>query len=254
MAILRRKLTGRGIGEADRGHIHHMLQDRGLSKLQTLLAIVGICSTMAGACLLASTLKQDLIAVILCVGVLAVIVAGRIFGFHEMMLVFRHFEIFHTTVSEAARDLTVRRMVVHLEHADSVTLDTLWETIISRVESIGGLALELTCTSEKDEELLRLHWANPEEEHPQPGAWQLRYVMPRADGLNASFFASGHPILGEKNLRLDQLVQVFEACCRHIPSIEELRPFRERVELYSLPKPESSSRMKLAAAEIRRAA
>ena len=43
MAILRRKLTGRGIGQADRSHLHHRLQDRGLSRLQTLLLIGSIC-------------------------------------------------------------------------------------------------------------------------------------------------------------------------------------------------------------------
>ncbi len=37
MAIVRRKLTGKGIGEADRGHIHHCLQDRGLTRAQSLL-------------------------------------------------------------------------------------------------------------------------------------------------------------------------------------------------------------------------
>jgi UDP-GlcNAc:undecaprenyl-phosphate GlcNAc-1-phosphate transferase len=54
MAILRRKLTGRGIGDADRQHIHHRLQDRGLSKVQTLLAITGLCLTMAVSAIVAT--------------------------------------------------------------------------------------------------------------------------------------------------------------------------------------------------------
>ena len=43
MAIVRRKLSGRSIGAADRGHIHHRLQDSGFSRLQTLLVISGLC-------------------------------------------------------------------------------------------------------------------------------------------------------------------------------------------------------------------
>lgn len=232
MAILRRKLTGRGIGEADRGHIHHRLQDRGLSKLQTLLAIVGICSTMAAACLLASTFEQDLIAVVMCVGVLALIVAGRVFGFHEMMLVFRHLEVFHTTIAGAARDLTVRRMVVHLEHAESVSVDSLWETVRCRVEDSGGTTLQIRGTTEADdEEILRLDWSSSEEPDLQSVRWRLRYTVPRDDGLNISFAVSGNQTSGKRKQSLDQIAQVIEACSRHLPSIEELLQLDKVVRL-----------------------
>jgi len=235
MAILRRRLTGRGIGEADRGHIHHKLQDRGLSKLQTLLAIVGICSMMAMACLIAITVKQDLVAVVMCVGVIAIIVAGRIFGFHEMMLVFRHFEIFHATMSDARRDLTVRRMVVHLEHAESVSLDSLWEIVLCRVEDAGGVTLEIQCTTTGDDnEVLRRDWTSPEQSDRQSAIWRLGYTISRSDGLNTAFLVSGNQLSRKKGQSLDQIMQVFEAYSRHLPSIEELREQSEVVVLPSL--------------------
>ncbi|MCA9119912.1 MAG: undecaprenyl/decaprenyl-phosphate alpha-N-acetylglucosaminyl 1-phosphate transferase [Planctomycetaceae bacterium] len=236
MAILRRKLTGRGIGEADRGHIHHRLQDRGLTKLQTLLAIVGICSTMAGACLLASVYRQDLVAVVMCAGVLALIIAGRIFGFHEMMLVFRHFEIFHSTISEAARDLKVRRMVVHLEHSESLSIDALWDTVVSKLESVGGSSLDLRCTTESDnDDILFRKW---QASHPSSGLtrdWQFQYTIVREDGLCASFAAAGFKRPGETREGLDQLVQVFEAFCRYLPDIEEVRNEDQSARVHTLP-------------------
>lgn len=255
MAILRRKLTGRGIGEADRGHIHHRLQDRGLTKLQTLLSIVGICTTMAVACLIAVNFGQDLIAVVLCVSVIAIIVAGRIFGFHEMSLVFRHFEIFHTTVTEAVRDLTVRRMVVHLEHAESVSLDSLWETVLSRIEDVGVSALEMTCTSEHGNVgVLERHWSDDATNDRQFGEWQLRYSVLRADGLNTSFLILGHQVPGKKAQSLDQITDLFEACNRLLPSIEELRGLSEDARIQSLPRATQIEVQERDATEQRRAA
>src|SRR5690606_31002750 len=52
MAILRRRLTGRGIGEGDRGHIHHRLQERGLTRLQTLIVIAGLSVAMTAMTIL----------------------------------------------------------------------------------------------------------------------------------------------------------------------------------------------------------
>jgi hypothetical protein len=151
-----------------------------------------------------------------------------------MMLVFRHFEIFNTTALQAVRDLTVRRMVVHLEHAESVSFDLLWETVLSRVECFGGLTLEMSCKSERDEEeLLRRRWSSRGEAGQQFGEWQLRYTIPRADGLFVSFFASGHQIPREKRQSLDQLTHIFEACGRHLPGIEELRQLDATTRIHS---------------------
>ena len=40
-AVIRRKLTGRGLATADRGHLHHVLMRNGLTA-QRVLVIVGV--------------------------------------------------------------------------------------------------------------------------------------------------------------------------------------------------------------------
>jgi len=235
MAILRRKLTGRGIGQADRGHIHHRLQDHGLSRVQTLLAIVGICTTMAAACLLAIALKQDLIAVVVCVGVISTIVAGQIFGFHELSLVFRHVEIFHSSFAMALRHLTARRMVVHLEHADIVSLDSIWGTVLSCCERVGGVSLQLQCTNQDlSEEFLSRSWSANSGEESADEKWHFQYSVPRPDGLRATFVIAGNQELGGRGQNLDQLIQVFEACGQNLPSIGELRELNSKVVIFPL--------------------
>jgi UDP-GlcNAc:undecaprenyl-phosphate GlcNAc-1-phosphate transferase len=90
MAILRRKLSGRSIGYADRAHIHHCLQDRGLTRVQSLLILTGLCSVMALVAVASVCLDSDLVAVGLCASILGLLIAGRIFGHHEIILLFQH--------------------------------------------------------------------------------------------------------------------------------------------------------------------
>lgn len=255
MAILRRKLTGRGIGEADRGHIHHRLQDRGLTKLQTLLAIAGICLAMAVTCLLAAVYSQDLLAIVVCGGVIAVVVAARLFGFHEVVLVLRHFEILYATGLNALRDLTVRRMLVHLEHDEQGSFDSRSDSVFSCVECVGGQTLDITCRSEQEDgDLFQRAWASESGLEQQTGHWHFRYLIPRDDGLLSSFLVSGYRIPGAKAPRFDQLVQVFEAWGRHLPEMDELRQRDVSVKIHSADQGPSTDVPAQEVAEVRRAA
>ena len=90
MAILRRKLSGQGIGQADRGHIHHRLQERGLSRMQSLLLIAGLSAAMAGFGMLSFLANSEPLALLLCGSLLGALVIGRVFGHHETDMALRH--------------------------------------------------------------------------------------------------------------------------------------------------------------------
>ena len=85
IAITRRLLNGRSIGGADRKHIHHCLRDRGLSTLQCLLVLGGLCLGMALAVIIATILQRESIAVVACLSLLSSMVAGKVFGHYELM-------------------------------------------------------------------------------------------------------------------------------------------------------------------------
>lgn len=87
MAIIRRKLNGRGISEADREHIHHCLQDRGFSRVRALLIVVTCGIIQAGFVLCAAERNQESLALIgLCL-TLGCLVACRWFGHREVSLI-----------------------------------------------------------------------------------------------------------------------------------------------------------------------
>jgi hypothetical protein len=60
-----------------------------LSRGQSLLALTGLCSLMPIAAVASVFLNSDLLAMGLCTAILALLIAGRIFGHHEVSLLFR---------------------------------------------------------------------------------------------------------------------------------------------------------------------
>src|SRR5579863_1422506 len=69
LSISRRYLRNRPIFQADRGHIHHKLLDRGLSPRAAVLTIYGFCTLVAILSLLASALRNQfsgLVVVVFC--------------------------------------------------------------------------------------------------------------------------------------------------------------------------------------------
>ena len=83
VAILRRRLTGKALQIADRGHIHHCLLDRGLSPLQAVVCLWGL-SIVTGLAALASFYWQnDAVALAAVAAVVGLLVASKSFAHHE---------------------------------------------------------------------------------------------------------------------------------------------------------------------------
>src|SRR5580658_4167364 len=100
LSIVRRYLRHRPIFEADRGHIHHKLLERGLSPKGVVLTIYGFCGVVALLSLVASSLRNQfsgLIVIVFCaaawmgiqhLGYTEFAMAGRLFlqgGFRRII-------------------------------------------------------------------------------------------------------------------------------------------------------------------------
>ena len=86
-AIVRRKLTGRGIAAADRGHLHHMLQKRGLATPRALVLVGILCSIASLGALGSMYFHRDYLAVLSAFIIMFVLVAGGFFGTAELRLI-----------------------------------------------------------------------------------------------------------------------------------------------------------------------
>ncbi len=91
LSIVRRYLRNRPIFEADRGHIHHKLLERGLSPKGVVLTIYAFCGLVALLSLAASSLRNRFSSLIVMVFCAAACVAIRQLGYTEFALAGRMF-------------------------------------------------------------------------------------------------------------------------------------------------------------------
>lgn len=223
MAILRRKLNGRQIGQGDRAHIHHCLRDRGLSPTQTLLAIGGLCVVTAAAALASTVLANDLIAVGTGAVLLVFLISGRVFGFDETILLARHVQAVGSLLLAAPRALRARLLVIRLESQITSGQSELWSRIVDRARQLPSVELEFVCEQpERGITLAHLAWCST----PRPAGdaqswWQVSYAIPRGDGVRARAEARG-TLAGAGHAHPDhELTELLAALCRHWPLVEE---------------------------------
>ena len=222
MAILRRKLNGRSIGQGDRAHIHHLLRDRGLSSAKALLAICGMCSVTAAAVLAATVLNQDWIAIVVCLALLATLVAGRVFGFNETMLLVQHLRAVGAFVKSVPRILRVKFVVVRLQGTLAAGRLDLWHKIVKRAKRLDALEIDFVCEHlPTGKQLAGLAWSSPVNSAAKAGAdsplWQLNYAAPRGDGVQTRILARGLRRDSGGLACLNELSELVVALCDHWP-------------------------------------
>lgn len=137
MAIIRRKLTGRSIYTTDRAHLHHSLKERGFSDRALVLVVAIMSIVTVGAAVLGSVLRQEWIAIAGTAFVLVVLVATKVFGHAEMMLVARRAKRFAASMVEPAKKTH------EIVHENSVRLqgnrewEKIWQSFVEFAEQEG---------------------------------------------------------------------------------------------------------------------
>jgi UDP-GlcNAc:undecaprenyl-phosphate GlcNAc-1-phosphate transferase len=136
-AIIRRKLTGRGLAIADRGHLHHVLQRNGLSIRRSLILVAVLGGIAAGGALFSTYLNNDLFALCSAASVVLILFMGGLFGNAEFRLVRER------TVAVLKR-ATGRRP--HIETAVRLQGDAAWDDVWKEVTACAEqLNLQTVC-------------------------------------------------------------------------------------------------------------
>ncbi len=134
LSIARRYLRNRPIFEADRGHIHHKLLDRGLSPKGAVLTIYGFCGVVAALSLVASSLRNQFSGLIVVVFCAAAWMAIQHLGYTEFAMAgklflqggFRRIIDFETRLVEFEKTL-----------ARAAGIDEAWSQIRSGSREFG---------------------------------------------------------------------------------------------------------------------
>jgi len=174
LSIARRYLRYRPIFEADRGHIHHKLLERGLSPKGVVLTIYGFCGVVAALSLIASSLRNQfsgLIVVVFCaaawlgiqhLGYTEFAMAGRLF----LQGGFRRIIDFETRLAEFEETL-----------AHATGIEECWIRIRSASREFGFQGVQMNYEGLAFEDF---------ERRDSRRLWELR--IPLTDAYNVNFF------------------------------------------------------------------
>lgn len=142
-AILRRRLTGRSIYSTDRGHLHHCLLRRGLGHRKMLLFVALLCGVTAAGAFSSIYFQNELLGILSTVGVLSVLVAGRVFGHVELCLLLSKTSAVGASFLPWSRapQSDVRESTVRLQ--GSRNWDEIWEVLTDFAAQHGICRLQM---------------------------------------------------------------------------------------------------------------
>ena len=152
MAILRRKLTGRSVYATDRGHLHHCLIRQGYSNRKTLIWISVLCAVTATGALLGIYQQDERLALCSVAMVLCTLVAFRIFGHDECLLLVRRCRhiltsLFHFHIAPVNGQPRLhtqpefREFQTRLQGSDC--WEELWQLLVKQAKQAGVHRLQL---------------------------------------------------------------------------------------------------------------
>ncbi len=172
LSILRRYLRNRPIFQADRGHIHHRLLDRGLSPKGAVLTMYGLCGLVAVLSLLVSALHNQFGGLIVILFVGAVWVGIRQLDYHEFASASRMLfgGKFRRIIDVEAR---LKDFEANLTKADSV--EECWGHIRAGSRDFGFHEVRLSLNGKLFEDL------HSDASTPR---WQLRIPLPDSQYVN----------------------------------------------------------------------
>jgi UDP-GlcNAc:undecaprenyl-phosphate GlcNAc-1-phosphate transferase len=171
-AVVRRKLTGRGLATTDRGHLHHVLMRNGLTPRRVLVIVAVLGLVAAGGALASTALHNDLFALVAGGGVVVALVAGKLFGNAELRLI-------HKRIAASVRGLWPSRvrpweMAVRLQ--GTADWDDVWEDIVGVAAELNLQSLSLDVNAPAMHENYHARWTNPASA-PDDNLWRLEIPL-----------------------------------------------------------------------------
>ncbi len=168
LSIVRRYLRNRPIFEADRGHIHHKLLERGFSPKAAVLMIYGFCSVVAGLSLLASALHSRFTGLIVIAFCAAAAFGIRHLEYAEFAMAGRMFlqGRFRQIIDSETRLIDFEKAL-----AQAGDTEERWSQIVTWSRQFGFQGVQMSLDGQLFEDLRGGH-AKP--------IWELRIPLPEA--------------------------------------------------------------------------
>ncbi len=175
-AVLRRRLAGQSIYAADRGHLHHRLLARFGNKY-TVLVCVAVCSTVTcGFALVSTAIKNDTVALVASLAVVATLAVTGWFGRGEFVLLY-------------SRLWRATRSLVHQPDAENAPAhestariqgsrkwETLWITLTESAHKLGLTTIHLHINAPAIQEAFSGSWESSVPHQPE-NLWEMKLPL-----------------------------------------------------------------------------
>ncbi len=155
-AMVRRKLTGRSLFAADRGHMHHSLLVRGWSVQQASMFIALICATTCLSAVMSLFMGSDMIAIMTVVAVMVFLVFTKTFGHIEFALLTNKFRKLANSLAHTPAHGTSRESSIQLQ--GSREWSRLWQAIVESADDYQLTKVQLTINIHSIHECFYATW------------------------------------------------------------------------------------------------
>ncbi len=218
MAIVRRKLSGQPIGAADRNHIHHRLQDHGLSRQRCLLFIAGLSILMSMAAVISTYMANDFLAVAACLTIVGMLISARLFGYDETLLLIQHIQAVRQLLPDTSQAIRTGMVIARFQEESTRRPSEIWQEIQNHMNEIGGQHLRLEFLAPLDDALIsEVSWRSEQPDANKEIDWSMECSVVQPSGIRATIKAVGNSDR-QRGKRFDDLYHIFDAFCRYCPS------------------------------------
>lgn len=170
-AVIRRKLTGRGLATADRGHLHHVLQKNGLTTRRALLLVAGLGIIASGGALATTALQNDVFALVAVGGVVLTLLTTRMFGYAEWTLVKKRLVAAAKGLWSGSREGAPWELAVRLQ--GTADWDQVWHDLTRCVETMQLHSMCLDVNAPVLHENYHARWDRRGANQPEGTFWRL---------------------------------------------------------------------------------
>jgi UDP-GlcNAc:undecaprenyl-phosphate GlcNAc-1-phosphate transferase len=211
-AILRRKLTGQSIYCTDRSHLHHCLLRR-LGNPRRVLFVTSFCCLVTGLGVLAGQIfKSEWVMVLSSLAVVAALIATRVFGYAESVLVLQRTRALLVSLLRLLPPDKPRQTETHLH--GNADWSGLWQRTLDWEDSLHVCSLRLDVNAPALGEDYHGSWdcgVKPTEE--EEGLWWAQFPLMVEGHAIGTLEISGRrngEAVGDKIVVLARMVQEFE--------------------------------------------
>ncbi|HWB10181.1 MAG TPA: MraY family glycosyltransferase [Pirellulales bacterium] len=208
-AIVRRRLTGRSVYTTDRGHLHHRLLDA-TGNNALVVAMIGVaCAVTCAGATLSVHYNNDLLAFGSIIPVVGILVATRVFGHVEVLLLTTHMRALGRSMLRPLPRGEAGAVEASFRLQGSRPWDEIWEALTEFADKLDLAAIRLDVNLPALAEDFHASWRRPSQHHREE-LWRTEIPLWMGSQMIGRLIVSGERRGGSSCAHIERLMDLLE--------------------------------------------